>query len=75
MRSIRISEQSVVQALEAADAEVRRLWSVTDPDLRALHRGRVEGAVDAMLTLGVISEHQARGLRSSIGTAIEHATS
>jgi len=75
MRSIRISQQSVVEALETAHAEVRRLWSVTDADLRALHRGRVEGAVDAMFTLGVISELQARELRGAIGTAIEHATS
>lgn len=74
MGTIRVSDSAVDQVLATADLEVRRLWGVADPDLRALHRGRVEGAVDALLTLGVISIDRANEVRSSIDSAIEHST-
>ncbi|HQR19495.1 MAG TPA: hypothetical protein PKV98_01425 [Burkholderiaceae bacterium] len=75
MASLRVSEAAVAQALAAAHTEVQRLWAVSAPDLRALHRGRVEGALDALLTVGLISQSEASELRGAIGVAIEHATS
>lgn len=74
MAILRVNEAAVAQALAAAHTEVQRLWTVSDPDLRALHRGRVEGALDALLTVGLISESEASEVRGAIGVAIEHTT-
>lgn len=74
MAILRVSEAAVAQALAGAHAEVQRLWTVSDPDLRALHRGRVEGALDALLTVGLISVSEASEVRGAIGAAIEHTT-
>lgn len=74
MRNFRVSENAVQSAVATLHADVQRLWTIDAPDLRALHRGRVEGAVDALVTLGLMSAADATALRGAIGTAIEYAT-
>jgi len=74
MRSVRVNQSAIEEAIASAHNDVQRLWHASDPDLRALHRGRIEGALEALLTLGVITEADARQVRGSMGTAIEHST-
>lgn len=74
MRTVRVNQAAVDQAIASAHNEIQRLWETSDTDLRALHRGRVEGTLDALLTLGLISDRDARDVRCAIGVAIEHST-
>ena len=74
MKTVRVNQSAIEEAIASAHNDVRRLWHTSDPDLRVLHRGRIEGALEALLTLGVITEADARQVRGSMGAAIEHST-
>ena len=63
MRNFRVSENAVQSAVATLHADVQRLWTIDAPDLRALHRGRVEGAVDALVTRGYVGRRRHRAAR------------